>query len=89
MVRDGIDGLHFRVADPGSLAGVMRRAADEPKLWERLVAGMASPRGLEECASEHLALYREILGASARRETKRLGGRRIIRIQGGDVAPAT
>jgi glycosyltransferase involved in cell wall biosynthesis len=89
MVRDGIDGLHFRVADPGSLAGVMRRAADEPKLWERLVAGMASPHGLEESASEHLALYREILGASARRETKRLGGRRIIRIQGGDVAPAT
>ena len=98
MVRDGIDGLHFRVADPGSLAGVMRRAADEPKLWERLVAGMASPHGLEECASEHLALYRHVLGREAigapqRRETSRQGarqgGRRIIRIQGGDVAPAS
>ena len=89
MVRDGIDGLHFRVADPGSLAGVMRRAADDPKLWDRLVAGMASARGLENCAAEHLALYRDVIGAPQRRETKRQGGRRIIRIQGGEVAPAS
>lgn len=89
MVRDSFDGLHFRVADPGSLAGVMRRAADEPKLWERLVAGMAGPRGLEDCASEHLALYRDVLGVAARRETRRQGSRRIIRIQGGEVAPAS
>lgn len=89
MVRDGIDGLHFRAADPGSLAGVMRRAADDPKLWERLVVGVAQPRGLEDCAGEHLALYRELAGATQRRETKRQGGRRIIRIQGGEVAPAS
>jgi glycosyltransferase involved in cell wall biosynthesis len=88
MVRDGIDGLHFRVADPGSLAGVMRGAADSPKLWERLVGGMARAHALEACAAQHLALYANLLGI-ARPESARPPGGRIIRIQGGEVAPAT
>jgi len=37
-VRDGIDGLHFRVGDPGALAETMRRAMREPGLWDRLRA---------------------------------------------------
>ena len=36
MVRDGVDGLRFAVGDSAELAEAMRRAADEPDLWQRL-----------------------------------------------------
>jgi glycosyltransferase involved in cell wall biosynthesis len=35
-VRDGVDGLHFRVGDADSLAETMRRAVDTPGLWQSL-----------------------------------------------------
>ena len=38
-VRDGIDGLHFHVGNPESLAEAMTRAIREPELWDRLRAG--------------------------------------------------
>ncbi|MGX9965652.1 glycosyltransferase family 4 protein [Roseomonas sp. F4] len=61
-VRDGVDGLHFPVGDSIGLAEVMRRAADEPGLWERLSAATPAPRRMEEAAIEHLALYRRLMG---------------------------
>jgi glycosyltransferase involved in cell wall biosynthesis len=60
-VRDGVDGLHFPVGDATALATVMRRAAEEPGLWERLAHGIATPRTVEEAADEHAALYAEML----------------------------
>jgi glycosyltransferase involved in cell wall biosynthesis len=62
-VRDGVDGLHFPIGDPGALAATMRRATEEPGLWGRLVAGITRPRWMSEAAEEHLALYRELLAA--------------------------
>ena len=38
-VRDDIDGLHFHVGNPESLAEAMTRAIREPELWDRLRAG--------------------------------------------------
>jgi glycosyltransferase involved in cell wall biosynthesis len=38
-VRDGVDGLHFRVGDAESLAATMRRGVDTPGLWQRLREG--------------------------------------------------
>ena len=35
-VDDGVNGLHFRAGDPTSLARTIKRAAEEPQLWERL-----------------------------------------------------
>ena len=35
-VRDGVDGLHFPVGDAAGLAQVMRRAVEEPGLWQHL-----------------------------------------------------
>ena len=35
-VTDGVNGLHFRRADPDSLAETMHRAATEEGLWEQL-----------------------------------------------------
>jgi len=39
-VRAGVDGLHFRSADPRSLAEVIRTAAETPGLWDRLHDGI-------------------------------------------------
>jgi glycosyltransferase involved in cell wall biosynthesis len=58
LVQDGVNGLHAPVGDPAGLAAVMHRAADEPGLWERLVAGIRPPPDLDAVARQHLALYR-------------------------------
>lgn len=59
-VRDGQDGLHFRVGDPVDLARTMRRAIDEPGLWERLSGGIAPVPTMVDSAGEHLALYQSL-----------------------------
>ena len=41
-IKHDVDGLHFQVADPRSLAAAMHRAATEPGLWEKL--SMAAPQ---------------------------------------------
>jgi glycosyltransferase involved in cell wall biosynthesis len=57
LVSDGVDGLHTRSGDPNSLAAVMRRAVEEPGLWDRLVARMRPPVDIDVVAARHLALY--------------------------------
>ena len=42
-VKDGIDGLHFEMGDPGALARTIKRAATEPGLWTRLASGVPKP----------------------------------------------
>lgn len=64
-VRDGVDGLHFRAGDPAALAAVMRRAIDEPGLWDRLAAGIPRVPTIEDCAAAHLRLYRGEHGHAA------------------------
>ncbi len=63
-VRDGIDGLHFRVSNPESLAEAMARAM-EPALWDRLHAGIRPPTGAYESARQHAALFDKILDRRA------------------------
>jgi glycosyltransferase involved in cell wall biosynthesis len=58
LVTDGVDGLHAPVGDPAGLAAVLRRAAEEPGLWDRLAAATRPPPDLEAVARQHLALYR-------------------------------
>lgn len=78
-VRDEVDGLHFRVGDAVSLARVMRRAAEEPGLWDRLAAGIIRPHGMEDAATEHLALYRRLLGAATPlKRASRVEGRAFV-----------
>jgi glycosyltransferase involved in cell wall biosynthesis len=61
MVRDGVDGLHAPVGDPAGLAAVLRRAAEEPGLWDRLAAGIRPPPDMDDAARAHLDLYAEEL----------------------------
>ncbi|MBR0650225.1 glycosyltransferase family 4 protein [Roseomonas terrae] len=66
-VRDGVDGLHAPVGDVAGLAAVMRRAAETPGLWDRLVAGIAPPPDLDAAAAAHLAFYRNLTTSAGRR----------------------
>ena len=36
FVRDGVDGLQFKVGDPDDMAAKMKRFVDEPELIESL-----------------------------------------------------
>jgi len=58
LVTDGVDGLHFPIGDAGGLAATMRRAIEEPSLWQRLVARIRPPMDMDQTAAAHLALYR-------------------------------
>lgn len=57
-VRHEVDGLHFEVGDPRSLAQTMRRACTEKGLWSRLAAGIRPPAQRAVMVSEYAALYR-------------------------------
>ena len=66
LVQDGVNGLHFPVGDAASLAATMRRAIEEPGLWQHLVNHITAPVAIDDSASRHLDLYRELLSAPAR-----------------------
>lgn len=70
-VRDGVDGLHFRVASPEDLADRLTEAMTDPGLWARLSAAAPRPPDLAAFAGEHLALYADVL--DARRQPARAG----------------
>lgn len=64
LVQDGVNGLHFPVGDAAALAATMRRAIEAPGLWQDLVSNMTPPISINESASRHLDLYRDLLAAS-------------------------
>jgi len=47
-VRDGVDGLHFLVRDPASLAATIGRAVASPGLWDELRRGITAPYRMED-----------------------------------------
>ncbi len=59
LVRDGVDGLHFRVGDAESLARAIARLLDEPGLLARLSRGRAV-KTMAEDAREMEARYRAL-----------------------------
>ncbi len=60
-IRDGIDGLHFRVGSAEDLADRLGEALTDPALWGRLRSGMRPPLSHIECAEAHLELYRSLI----------------------------
>ncbi len=63
-VRDGIDGLHFRVGDPRSLAEVIEGAVSAPELWDTFHAQIAGAHSMEDHLATLTDFYRELLDRS-------------------------
>ncbi len=62
-VTDGVNGLHFRVGDPRSLAQTIRRAVETPSLWDEVCAGIPVIYSLEEQVLKLRRLYRQLAGS--------------------------
>jgi glycosyltransferase involved in cell wall biosynthesis len=70
-VTDGVNGLHFNVGDPRSLADAIKRAVGTPGLWDQLRAGIPEVYGMGEHLGSVMAMYRELMDAR-RAETPRV-----------------
>ena len=68
FVRDGVDGLHFRVGDVDDLAAKLRRFVDEPDLVAQLSTDWMPIKSIEDNAKETEYRYR---GLVARRRVKK------------------
>ncbi len=60
-VRDGIDGLHFGVRDPLSLAQVIRCASESPKLWQTLRRGISDVYRIKDHVTTLTDIYRTLI----------------------------
>jgi glycosyltransferase involved in cell wall biosynthesis len=56
-VTHEVDGLHFEMGDPASLAAAIRRACTEGGLWERLHAAIPAPPSRAAMADSFVVLY--------------------------------
>jgi glycosyltransferase involved in cell wall biosynthesis len=56
-VTDGVNGLHFEMGDPHSLAATMRRACTEEGLWDQLAQALPTPPPRERMVKEFLQVY--------------------------------
>jgi glycosyltransferase involved in cell wall biosynthesis len=64
-VTPGVNGLHFRVGDPTSLAAVIREAVQAPATWERLQRGIPSIYRLEDQVADLRRIYSSLLAGEA------------------------
>jgi glycosyltransferase involved in cell wall biosynthesis len=67
-VTDGVNGLHFRIGQPASLAAVMTRAARSPELWARLAGAVPPVYSIDASAARLRAMYRELLDRTPGRQ---------------------
>jgi glycosyltransferase involved in cell wall biosynthesis len=61
LVRHDVDGLHFKMGDPCSLAEQLTRLLEESELLARLRCGISAPRTITAEARETKALAESIL----------------------------
>jgi glycosyltransferase involved in cell wall biosynthesis len=60
-VEDGVDGLHFAVGDPHSLADTIERAASDPALWDEICSRIKEPRPMHDYLAMLMGTYDELL----------------------------
>ena len=56
-VRDGVDGIHFRVGDGFSLARTIETATASPRLWRSLRDGIREPHPMDTHIARLLEIY--------------------------------
>lgn len=66
-VRDGVDGLTFKVGSPNALAGTIEAVVNGEVSWDELHANARMPLSVPESAKAHLALYAELKRAATLR----------------------
>src|SRR5258706_1038125 len=76
-VRDGVDGLHFRVRDPLSLAHVIGHATETPQLWQTLHRGISDVYRIEDHLATLTDIYRLLIARKLRDESN--GHQRALR----------
>jgi glycosyltransferase involved in cell wall biosynthesis len=59
-VTHDVNGLHFGVGDPASLARTIRNAVETPGLWERLRRGIPAVYAMGEHAARLSSIYRRL-----------------------------
>jgi glycosyltransferase involved in cell wall biosynthesis len=64
-VSDGVNGIHFRRADPAGLAEAMLRASTTPGLWEKMSAAVPPVQTMEAHAEVISGMYRDLLARRA------------------------
>lgn len=67
-IEDGVNGLHFRAGSAHSLADIMEQAIEDHTLWDQLVATIAPPVTMQDCAANHLELFASLLLEEDREE---------------------
>lgn len=60
-VRDGVDGMHFRVGDAHSLARAIETATTNPRLWRSLREGIREPYPMDAHVSHLRAMYGDLI----------------------------
>jgi len=62
-VTDGVNGIHFRVGDPVSLAAGIRLAVSSPDTWDRMRVAIPSIYRLNDQVADLTGLYQDLLVA--------------------------
>jgi glycosyltransferase involved in cell wall biosynthesis len=62
-VHDGVSGLHFRAADPASLADTIKRAVSTRKLWDDLQRRIEPPYEMDDHVRSLTRHYKELLAS--------------------------
>jgi len=60
-VTDGVNGMHFQVGDPASLAATIRRAVQSSGTWDQMRQGIPPIYRLDHQVSELVDLYRQLI----------------------------
>ena len=60
-IGDGVNGLHFSVGDPYSLADTIRRAVSHPELWDQIRAQITDPHPMDAHLPVITDIYHQLL----------------------------
>jgi glycosyltransferase involved in cell wall biosynthesis len=84
-VEDGVNGLHFQVGDPESLATTIHRAVTTPGLWEHLREGIPPLHSMPDHATVLTSTYESLLLQPELHQISCLPGRKFDAVRAEDA----